>query len=190
MKLFTSVAIVSLACSLVAIPAGCSKDPSQDTPAAKEKRPVRAYDTRGRIVALPKAPDPKDSTAKPVPPTQRIYSIRHERIEKFEDSKGRVSPMRAMVMKFSPAEGVDMTTLKEGDAVNFTFEVHWDNDPEHILKVTKFSVLPADTKLEFDKPKEAPAASTPSAGATSQSTDANKDTSKDADKPVDPKAPH
>jgi len=154
-------ALVALSCSLAALHAGCSKDPDQDKPAATEKRPVRTYTTRGRIVKLPeKAADAK------TPATSLIYSIRHERIEKFEDSRGRVSPMRVMVMKFSPAAGVDMSSLKVGDSITFNFEVHWDADPEHILKVTSFTVLPADTKLEFENPEgQSPQGSAPDSPA-------------------------
>jgi|GEM_PF-886694 len=175
------LALLAASCALALFPAACSKDPSQDTPVASEKRPIRAYETRGRVVAIPQAPKPdaKDAAAKPPPPTQRLYSIRHERIEKFEDSKGRVSPMRAMVMKFSPAEGVDMTTLKVGDPITFTFEVHWENDPEHILKVTKFNVMPGDTVLEFDKPKMPPTDAKPSEPAAAPTT-----------KPAEPQTDH
>ena len=163
--------LLAISCSLALLPAGCSKDPEQDKPAAAEKRPVRTYETRGRITKLPEAMAEKPADAK-TPATSHIYSIRHERIEKFEDSKGRVSPMRVMVMKFSPAEGVDMSSLKVGDAIAFNFEVHWDADPEHILKVTKVSVLPADTKLEFDKP-EAPAAEVPATQSPTPPTPAS-----------------
>jgi hypothetical protein len=160
MKTSHLFALLALSVSLTTLP-GCSKDPEQDKPAAIEKRPVRTYETRGRITKLPEKPADAKLESK-TPATSLLYSIRHERIEKFEDSKGRVSPMRVMVMKFSPAQGVDMSSLKVGDAISFNFEVHWDADPEHILKVTKVSVLPADTKLEFDKP-EAPATEVPAA---------------------------
>ena len=56
--------------------------------------------------------------------------------------------MNEMSMDFlGIAPGVDLSQLKVGDPIEFTFEVRWKSDPRSL--VTKIVKLPPDTKLRL-----------------------------------------
>lgn len=85
--------------------------------------------------------------------------LRHEHIPDFvapmtgklNVNKNGVTGMRAMTMPFEAAAGVDISSLKVGDKVEFDLAV-WGKDSERGLgfNLTRFSMLPADTELNFD----------------------------------------
>jgi Cu/Ag efflux protein CusF len=118
-----------LATILTILSAACSKAPA---PAA----PEQVYTVRGRVVALP---DP----AKPGGGLQ----IQHEPIPEYVNPKGERKGMGSMTMSFAPAEGLDLSGLATGDAVEFTWEVRW-HEPR-FWRVAAIRKLPAGTTLNF-----------------------------------------
>lgn len=117
------------------VPAGCGGSGEDRAP------PDQSYTVRGRIVMLPEAGKPAS-----------VLQIRHEAIEHFVDSKGKVVGMEAMTMPFPTAKGLSLAGLAVGDAVEFTFEVRWDGSP--IYQVTRITELPEGTALEFESAPE------------------------------------
>jgi len=119
---------------------GCSgKDKPADT---GQKQPAKApsatYTVRGEVVALPVAGD-----------TRTEFRVRHEAIDDFKDTDGKVVGMGSMTMEFPPAKGVDLSNLSKGDKVSVTFSVWWGQSPPWLA--TKVVKLPGDTALTFRK---------------------------------------
>lgn len=94
------------------------------------------YTVRGRVDGLP-TPDGKS-----------YLHIHHEDIPEFKGRDGIVMGMKEMSMDFlGLAPGVDLSQLKVGDAVEFTFEVRWNGDPRSL--VTRVTKLPPEAKLKL-----------------------------------------
>jgi len=111
---------------------GCAEDaPSEPSDSAA------TYTTRGQITQLPL----------PNSPTTSLI-IQHESIPDFLHNDGKTTGMAAMTMPFPPAEGLDLSGLAVGDAVEITFTVDFEDklNPWLTTAVTK---LPADTVLDF-----------------------------------------
>ena len=144
-----------LVAALLAVPA-CKEQAAttpvavaDPAPASAELAPDWLYTgIRGRVESLPDA--------------YGDLMIHHEHIPDFvapmsgklNVNKNGVTGMRAMTMPFEPAEGVDVSSLKVGDVVEFDLAV-WGKDSAHGLgfNLTRFSVLPEGTELDFtDKP--------------------------------------
>lgn len=118
-----------LVCGLIA----CAGDPPPPPP--------EVYTSRGMVRQLP-AEGPARSD---------LY-IHHEAIEDFKDEDGKVIGMEAMAMPFAVAESADLSGLKAGDRVRFTFEVYWHGgDP---LRVTAIDGLGSDVRLDFEMSEE------------------------------------
>lgn len=85
--------------------------------------------------------------------------VRHEHIPDFvapmtgvlNVNKNGVTGMRAMIMPFEPAPGVDISSLKIGDKIEFDLAV-WGKDSARGLgfNLTRFGLLPQGTELNFD----------------------------------------
>lgn len=121
---------------------GCEqRSPSPGPHAAATNVPTRppsaVYVVRGRIVQLP---DP----ARP----QSEFQVHHEAIDDFKNGDGVVVGMGAMVMPFALGPGVTLEGFGEGDLIELTFPVWWDDSipTYHASKIVK---LPAGTLLEF-----------------------------------------
>lgn len=118
-----------LVCCLIA----CAGDPPPPPP--------EVYTSRGMVRQLP-AEGPARSD---------LY-LHHEAIEDFKDEDGKVIGMEAMAMPFAVAESADLSGLKAGDRVRFTFEVYWQGgDP---LRVTAIEGLGSDVRLDFEMSEE------------------------------------
>lgn len=111
--------------------------PASTAAATNPATPADAtYTVRGRIDGLP-TPDGKS-----------YLHIHHEDIPDFKGRDGKVTGMNEMSMDFlGIAPGVDLSQLKVGDPIEFTFEVRWKSDPRSL--VTKIVKLPPDTKLRL-----------------------------------------
>ncbi len=117
-----------LAVTLLAV--GCAPEPIDQWP------PVKVYSVRGEVASLPAADRPGD-----------WISIRHEAIEGFIGITGEPEPMDAMTMRFSVADGVDISSLAVGDRIAFELEVDWSaDDRAHVIALEP---LPPDTELDF-----------------------------------------
>ncbi|MFT5424745.1 MAG: hypothetical protein ACI89L_002543 [Phycisphaerales bacterium] len=144
-----------LVASLLAVPSCKEKATSEPvathnagTPAT-EVAPDWVYTgVRGRVEKLPDA--------------FGDLMIHHEHIPDFvapmsgelNINKNGATGMRAMTMPFEPAAGVDVSTLKVGDMIEFDLAV-WGKDSERGLgfNLTRFGMLPEGTELDFaDKP--------------------------------------
>lgn len=111
--------------------AACNKPEPQSTPDA-------AYTTQGRVVMVPTPGSPAS-----------LLKIHHEAIPNFADAQGRVVGMNSHAMDFpQAAEGIDVASLRVGDAVRFTFEVTWQPAPSWII--TYLERLPEDTRFAFE----------------------------------------
>jgi len=95
-----------------------------------------AYTVRGRIVSLP---DPVDTT--------KSLAIQHEAIPDYRDPSGERVGMESMPMPFTPAKGLSLQGLHEGDPVEFVWEVRWAPPP--FSRVSRITRLPAGTPLNF-----------------------------------------
>jgi len=113
-----------IAIALVSCWVGCHDAPAQQAAAAR-------HTGRGRIEALGK----------------NTVLIHHERLEGIAGFDGKIRPMDSMTMPFAPTEGVTVSGLAVGDAIQFTFEVHYEADPT--LRLTSLKKLPATTPLEL-----------------------------------------
>jgi Cu/Ag efflux protein CusF len=103
--------------------------------AESSKSTVHTYTIRGLVEAVPVADKPGVGLI-----------IHHEPIPGFVDMSGKVVGMESMTMGFLPAKSLSLAAIKPGDKVEFEFSVDWSNNRNHITKIT---VLPADTKLNF-----------------------------------------
>lgn len=72
--------------------------------------------------------------------TSRELMIKHERIEDFTNAKGEKVGMPAMTMPFNAGQQVDISELKIGDQVEFSWDVRWKAKPHD--EITKLSVVP------------------------------------------------
>jgi Cu/Ag efflux protein CusF len=99
------------------------------------KSTVHTYTIRGQVEAVPVADKPGIGLI-----------IHHESIPGFVDISGKVADMKSMTMSFVPAKGLSLAAIKPGDKVEFVLSVDWSNNRSQITKIT---VLPADTKLNF-----------------------------------------
>ncbi len=101
----------------------------------KDKGPAASYSVRGQI-----------ETLNAIDGAQQAF-IHHEAIPTFVNREGKQTGMMSMAMPFAVAEGVSMIDMTPGDKVEFTFEVHWDQNPP--VRITSIRALPADTELEL-----------------------------------------
>ncbi|MFG0283534.1 MAG: copper-binding protein [Phycisphaerales bacterium JB039] len=134
-----------LVCALAAGLCACgpgAETPEQaapDIPAATGRQPDQIYTVRGQIVQLP---DPENPA--------KALQIQHENIPDFINRFGEKSGMKPMAMPFTPAPGLDLSSLAIGAKVEFTFDVDWDGSP--LFQVTAIEELPAETELDFTPP--------------------------------------
>ncbi|MEX2219542.1 MAG: copper-binding protein [Phycisphaerales bacterium] len=112
---------------------------SEATPAPTDGAPEHVYTVRGRIESLP------DGTQ-----LGQGLMIRHEEIPDFVNVKGERTGMRAMIMPFEPAKGLDLSAVKVGDPVEFIWEVRWTT-PRY-GRVSKMMRLPPETELRLPGP--------------------------------------
>jgi hypothetical protein len=120
--------IASLGAALILLQA-CSKPPPPPAP-------ENVYIVRGRIISLPDARNPGASLA-----------IQHEAVPDYRDPKGDRVGMESMMMPFTPAEGLSLAGLAEGDAVEFVWEVRWQ--PPRFSRIARITKLPTDTPMNF-----------------------------------------
>lgn len=97
----------------------------------------------GVIDALPVEGDPETD-----------LRIHHEHLPGFLAKDGTVfvtsdgvPGMKSMSMPFPPREGVDISTLRVGDKVRFSFEVHYGGTPP--WELTGFEKLDPATEIDF-----------------------------------------
>jgi Cu/Ag efflux protein CusF len=103
--------------------------------ADSSKSTVHTYTVRGQVEAVPAADKPGIGLI-----------IHHEPIPGYVDMSGKVVGMESMTMSFLPAKGLSLAAIKPGDKVEFVLSVDWSNNRSQITKIT---VLPTDTKLNF-----------------------------------------
>jgi len=72
--------------------------------------------------------------------------VRHEAIDDFVDSSGKVVGMDAMVMPFDVSPPLSASGLSAGDKVAIRFSMDWKASR---LRVEAIERLPADTALRF-----------------------------------------
>ena len=72
--------------------------------------------------------------------------VRHEAIDDFVDSSGKVVGMDAMVMPFDVSPPLSASGLSAGDKVAIRFSMDWKASR---LRVEAVERLPADTALRF-----------------------------------------
>jgi Cu/Ag efflux protein CusF len=121
-----------------------SKTPgaAADAPKAANKpaetlgTPDAVYVVRGEVVELP---DPKDPS--------REFRVKHEAIDDFKQSDGKVIGMGSMEMYFPLKDDSLIADVKVGDKLELTFEDYYK--PRRKYFVSKIVKLPPDTKLEF-----------------------------------------
>ena len=107
-----------------------------------EQPPAASYTVRGELKGLPEAGARAEGDA-------RVY-IHHEAIPDFVDRQGERAGMMSMTMPFGLDEAIsdqELAALSPGDAVEFTFAVHWDKNPPSRLRAIR--ALPAGTALEL-----------------------------------------
>jgi Cu/Ag efflux protein CusF len=109
--------------------ASCSASPP---PAADD---ARRYTVRGEVVQAPA----------PVAAGTQVL-VRHEAIDDFVDSSGRITGMDAMVMPFDVAPPLSATDLAVGDKVEIRFSMDWKGPR---LRVERIERLPPGTALRF-----------------------------------------
>ncbi len=95
-----------------------------------------------------------------LPAGKFAMQIHHEAIPAFINRRGETVGMPEMIMEFpSFAPGVNTSDLKEGDAIEFTFEVRWNSDPRSL--VTKVRKLTESERPQLMKVTDPNAALTP-----------------------------
>jgi Cu/Ag efflux protein CusF len=109
---------------------------SRETPSSSSPSNADAsYTLRGVIDTLPQATGP-----------DKYIKIHHEELPSFKNKKGEVVGMPEMIMDFEQVSPeVKLGEFKEGDAVEFTFEVRWS--PRVVTRVTRMRKLAAGTDL-------------------------------------------
>lgn len=130
------------ALSLIALaPPGCSREtpPKQSIPStAPEGAAEQAYTVKGVIDRLPSADG------------KQMLMVHHQALPGFVDAEGKAVGMPEHSMSFPwLAPGLDLSGMREGDAVELTFEVRWKTKPRSL--VTKITKLPPGTKLDLMK---------------------------------------
>lgn len=101
-----------------------------------------SYTLRGIIDTLPQATGP-----------DKYIKIHHEELPTFKNKKGEVVGMPEMIMDFEQvAPEVKLGEYKDGDAVEFTFEVRWS--PRVVTRVTRMRKLEAGTVLPLKSVEE------------------------------------
>ena len=125
--------------------------------ADSEKRSDVYTGVRGIITFMPSAENPD--------PHMKIH---HTHIPHFlrEDGTVNLSPdnipgMKSMTMGFPAAQGVDISSFKVDDKVEFTFRVNWGGSPA--WEITEITKLDPDTEIDFTNtpadPSEIPSGS-------------------------------
>ena len=127
------------------------------------------------LLALAACRGEREPAAAPPAPPDATYTVRgvvwglpaaaggdlvvfHEAIPDFVDRKGERSGMDSMTMPFGVAPDVELAGLAEGDKVEITFELRWqDRQP---LRIVRLDELPGDTEVRVG----AAAATGPGAG--------------------------
>jgi hypothetical protein len=122
---------------------GCGGGEPQPAP---EAPPDATYTVRGLVRQLP-------GTA------GRELVVFHEAIPEFVDRKGERSGMDSMPMPFGVTPDLDLAAIAEGDKVEMTFELRWQ-DPQP-LRVVELVELPADTELRVGAAARSQAAPPP-----------------------------
>lgn len=95
------------------------------------KAQVEHYTTRGRVMQL----------------GARSIDIQHETLPAIRGFDGKIKPMESMTMPFAVPAPLRPPGLAVGDAVGFTFEVHYESDPT--LRVTAMQKLASDVSLQL-----------------------------------------
>lgn len=121
--------------SLCAFVTGCRHYTHESPGAGAAKSPTYTYKVRGIIEQLPAAGD-----------TGRQISIKTQAIKNFIGPDDQPSPMPAMVMDYSAAKSVDMTSLHQYEKIEFTYRVNWQKG---LNRISHIHELPAKTILDF-----------------------------------------
>jgi Cu/Ag efflux protein CusF len=79
---------------------------------------IHTYSVKGVIKQLP------NQAGKQSP-----MLIKHEAIPTYVGAEGEVVGMQAMTMPFFVADGLDLSSVKAGDCVEFKFESWWGEKP-------------------------------------------------------------
>ena len=150
----------SLAATLVLVLGGlgCHGDVAPAAAAPVQGTQARRYVVRGEVIRLPS----------PSARSQEVF-IRHEPIDDFADSSGRVVGMASMTMPFPMAPLALAAGLAVGDKVELRFMVDWTGPTFQVEHVEK---LPHDTRLRFGPASPLPpgTAPPPSTGSGAPST--------------------
>ncbi len=115
--------------------AGCRHYKHKSPGAGATPSHTYTYKVRGIIEQLPAAGD-----------SSRQISIKTQAIKNFIGPDDQPSPMPAMVMDYSAAKSVDMTSLHPYEKIEFTYRVNWQKGLNRISHIHK---LPAKTILDF-----------------------------------------
>ncbi len=117
------------------VPWACA--PKRPTSKPMLAQAEQTYVCRARVVMLP---------AKGPPPV--YLTLHHEEIPDLVDRTGAVVGMKEMTMPFpNLADGLSLEGINIGDAIEFTLEVRWRNDPRTLI--TRIVPLAPGTALNF-----------------------------------------
>lgn len=140
-----SISVAALAWAPAACDDGADpSDPEEEEAAEAEEAPddepddgaeTHRYTVRGEIEDLPA--DEGDAV-----------QIHHEEVPDFVDRAGEETGMDSMSMPFGLGDDVSLEALEEGDLVEFTFEVDWE-DPQ-VSRVVEIEPLPEDAELDLE----------------------------------------
>ena len=123
---------VSLVCGLML---QCKSRPNN-----AEEHPLgpadQTYTVRGKIVQLPGS-------------NAGSAEIQHESIPSFVNASNERVGMAAMTMPFHLAPEIRLDSFSVGDLVAFTFEVHWNSEPQ--LRIREMSHLAEGTLLQLGR---------------------------------------
>lgn len=98
----------------------------------------QTYTVKGVIDRLPSADG------------KQLLMVHHQALPGFVDAEGKAVGMPEHSMSFPwLAPGLDLSGLREGDAIELTFEVRWKTEPRSL--VTNITKLPPGTKLDLMK---------------------------------------
>ena len=132
---FKVFAIAALILDLGAFAAGCRHYKHASSGASATQSHTDVYIVRGIIEQLPAA-----DTA------SREISIKTQAIKNFMGPDGQPSPMPAMVMNYTAAQSVPLTSLRPHEMIEFTYRVNWQKG---INLISNIRELPAETTLNF-----------------------------------------
>ncbi len=128
-------AVFFLVSVLIARQGVTSVSPTRDQPSGISAA-VNSYTVRGRVTSLPSADG------------KRSLEVHHEAIDGFVGKSGQVTGMKEMVMPFPDlAATASLDGIKDGDLIEFHFEVRWDKPPRTL--VTSISRLAPETVLKL-----------------------------------------